>query len=759
MRWGKLVWAAIGYAAAVFLAEYVLPVRGLPYLAAALVFLSPGALLLQKSRRRPALILVLAAAAGLLAWWGRYELHVAPCEALAGQDVTVTARVTDYPVTRPEYSRVPVTVMDGAPRERAYFYLYHDELPDLRPGDILTATVHRASAMTRQGERAHNQTSAGRNMIGYFRETPEVTGRWEHRWIYFPRAIARYVGETCLTLFPDDTGILMKALLTGDKEELYDNVPLYGSMRQAGMLHAVAVSGMHVFVLIFFLQTLLGRGRRASLLSLPVMALFVLMAGCGPSVVRAAVMQTIYMAAPLFHRESDGPSGLAAAALFLLLLNPMAIGGVGLQLSFACMLGFAVFLPRLERRIRNRRYFRRSRAAHGLWTSLACTASATVFSLPVSAWYFGTVPLLSPLANLLTLPVLEICFGAGYGICALNAVFPAGAAVLARILSWGVRWCLLVFRQIARVPFACLYTADPGGVILLIGIYILLFALLKWGGGHFPYRAGVFLLSCVLGVAAVSGVSALRLLSGRRELAVLDVGQGQCVAMLDATAAVVVDCGGSGWTNAGDRLADYLLSAGKRHVDVLILTHLHEDHINGVETLLFRMPVLEMILPADAAEDGDSLTGILAAAEENGTRIVTLAGDGAGAAGDIGLALYQPQAGTEENERGIVALADLDGRTALIMGDAGQSCELAMVERGLVPDVDVLVAGHHGSKTASSPIFLLAARPETAAISAGRGNSFGLPAEDVVERLTDYGAAVRRTDVEGTLRIDMRTDG
>ncbi|MBR2716212.1 MAG: MBL fold metallo-hydrolase, partial [Oscillospiraceae bacterium] len=334
-----------------------------------------------------------------------------------------------------------------------------------------------------------------------------------------------------------------------------------------------------------------------------------------------------------------------------------------------------------------------------------------------------------------------------------------GAAVLAHAVDWGVRWCLLVYRMIARIPFACLYTADPGAVALLILLYVLLFCLLRRRDLLLADRAMVFAAVCCLGVSVLTLVSAVRLRLGRQEIAVLDVGQGQSVVLLDATAAVVVDCGGTGMENAGDVTADYLLAAGKRHVDALVLTHLHDDHINGVETLLYRLRVERIILPTEAEVEEDELAELLAAADRYGTEAVRLEGDAACGIGDLSLSLYQPQAGTAENERGIVLLASFPERSALIMGDAGESCELRMVERRLVPDVDVLVVGHHGSKAASNPIFLLAARPEYALISAGRNNSYGFPSEETTDRLTRCGAAVSCTAEDGDLTIDMRTDG
>ena len=754
---GKLVWAAIGFAAAALGAEYLLPTQGLPFIAAALVVLAPLTRFC-RGRRRPALLLTLSAAVGLLCWWTYYTVRVAPCEVLAGQTVTITARVTEYPQENENVTRVDVRVVDGAPHQSACLYMYYGTLPELSPGDIITAEVRLSSVMQGQNGRARSLTSDGISMRGYFADTVTVCGRWSWSWLYFPQRIARGVKNMCTALFPDRIAVFMTALLTGDKQQLYADAELYGGMRQAGLLHAVAVSGMHIIVLVSFVQLMLGRGRRTSFICLPVLAVFVLMAGAGASVVRAAVMQAVFLGAPLFGRESDGPSGVAAALLVLLGVNPMAVGGVGLQLSFACVLGFMVLMPPLERRIAGLTGFGASRPVQYVLSSFACTLCATVFSIPVSAAYFGTVPLLSPLANLLTLGVIEVLFAGGYVVCAIGAIVPAVGKLLGWVLGWGVRWCFVVFRFIGRLPYACLYTVDPWVVVWLVFSYVLLgayFVLRRRGRVITPAIPAAL---CLLGLCAVFLVSSLRLRAGRRELVVLDVGQGECVAAFDADSAVVVDCGGSGLTNAGDTAADYLLAAGIRHIDTLVLTHLHEDHTNGVLSLCARMPVEHILLPADTDDADGMLAEILRAAESTGAEVTFVQDDAAAVVGDMELSLMLPQAGTDKNERGIVVCLRSGGATTLLMGDAGTDAELALIGRGTIPDADILVVGHHGSKTASGAMFLRCAAPETAIISVGY-NSYGLPNEEVLARLDEYCGRVYRTDTDATVSIDLREYG
>lgn len=750
----KLTWAAIGFGCAAFLAEYILPVQGLPYIAAALVvFLGPCFLLKGKNRYK-ALICLGAAAAGLVLWRVHYDRHVAPGEALVDQAVTITARVTDYPEQMDGYQRVMVRILEGAPAEKAVLYLYEDNAAAVVPGDIVETQVFMRS-VTKNGEaRFHSYTAVGLNLRGYVYDELRVVGRSGAAWVYFPKTVCRWVKEVCDTLFAPDTAPFMKALLTGDTTDLKQNESLYSHMGIAGVLHIVAVSGMHLSILLSLMQLLLGHSRRTSLLCIPVMVLFVLMAGCRASVVRAAVMQSFFLLAPLFERESDGPTDLSAALLLLLVVNPMAIGGVGLQLSFLCVLGFVVLLPPLQA-WEWEHLPMRNPVIRFLADGAAGTLCAVAFSTPAAAIYFGTIPLLSVFSNLLTLPVVEVCFSGGYLLCGLGAVWPAAAEIGAWVLDWGLRWCTFVYDKIAVVPFACLYTVSAGAVWWLAGTYAL------WLGWLFLRKKGKIpgvvmpVCLCIIGLCAVFLTGGARFRPGTGELTVLDVGQGLCVTLLDDSAAVVVDCGGS--EDAGNIAANYLLSQGKSRVDLLVLTHLHDDHANGVRSLLSRIPVDTILMPESADDEGGLRETIEAAAAEYETDVLCLGESCSAQIGEMILDLYLPQAGTDINERGIVVRAELGSMSAYIMGDAGIDAELVLLSRDAVNDADVLVAGHHGSSGASGILFLQAVQAETAIVSVGR-NSYGLPAEEALARLEEYCPLLLRTDVSGTITIEEKAE-
>lgn len=740
----KLAWAATAFAAAIFLAEYLLPVKGLPYLSAALLLVCPLGLFWKGKARKRAFLVSIAAALGFGVFFLQYQQRTAPCEALAGQKMELTAYVTEYPELSQRYSSVEVRLMEEElPSVKARFYLYEEEMPELEPGDLLRLSVKISGEPT---------DAADRNLFlfGYMTELPERIGRWNGAWSLFPERVAQTLKEACERVFPDFASPFVKALMTGDTTALKEDGKAYSDLRIAGVAHAVAVSGMHMSYLVAFVQLLLGRNRRASLLCLPLIVLFILMAGATPSVIRAGILHVMLLLAPLFDREGDSVTSLSAALALLLAANPRAAGSISLQLSFAAAAGLELMMPAVLRWQRRKNRFWRH-----VISSLGCTLGASIFTVPLSAYYFGTIPLLSPVANLLTLPLLSAIFISGYALSGLGLVLPAAASWLSYGPGALVWYCQKVYAVIARSPNASLYTQSRAVVLWLIFVYAVFAAFYLLRNKKKRFRP---ILPACLSVTALCLVLLGSKFFGTlgQTVTALDVGQGACTVLMDATAAVVVDCGGSGFANAGDTAANFLLSRGQRDVDVLVLTHLHADHADGVEALLHRMPVRLLVLPGDAEDEDALLSDILAAAEEAGAEILYLPAQAKLRAGDMELLLYQPLAGSGENERGIALRAELGGESVVITGDMDMDGERALVSLGLADEpADILLAGHHGSASSSSHFFLNALRPNCAIISVG-DNSYGHPTGEALERLFTYCGVVRRTDIEGniTIRID-----
>lgn len=253
--------------------------------------------------------------------------------------------------------------------------------------------------------------------------------------------------------------------------------------------------------------------------------------------------------------------------------------------------------------------------------------------------------------------------------------------------------------------------------------------------------------------------TAQELPEGQFELHMIDVGQALSVLLRapDGECALI-DAG-----NRGDeeRICPYLKSLGLERLDYLIATHMHADHIGGMDEVVKEFSIGRVILP-DTPEEitptTKSYTDLLSAISDKGYRI-TLAKPGAKyPLGKAQLSILGPVQDYEDlNNTSVVARVDYGAVSFLVTGDAEKTAEQDMLDSRRVQPANVLIAGHHGSSTASSAAFLSAVRPAYIGISCGEGNSYGHPHKEAIERMQKIGSTILRTDLYGT--VIFYTDG
>jgi competence protein ComEC len=235
----------------------------------------------------------------------------------------------------------------------------------------------------------------------------------------------------------------------------------------------------------------------------------------------------------------------------------------------------------------------------------------------------------------------------------------------------------------------------------------------------------------------------------------LDVGQGQCLVCTARSGVTVIDCGGSLYQNAGDLVTEYLYSQGRFRADTLVLTHFHQDHVNGVMEFLRRVPVSRICCPAPAEDDRDAQS-LLDFARDRGVAVIYVEEDIRWIEqSGLTMVLVPPLNREKENESGLCIAAETEGFSFLCTGDAGRGTEKRLLERIRLEALTILVAGHHSSAGSVSEELLSAVHPRAVVVSVGR-NSYGLPSEKTLIRIRDSGAAIRRTDENGDVILRVR---
>jgi competence protein ComEC len=299
--------------------------------------------------------------------------------------------------------------------------------------------------------------------------------------------------------------------------------------------------------------------------------------------------------------------------------------------------------------------------------------------------------------------------------------------------------CAGAGRSLSRLPFAAVDLGSVYYTLWLLFAYAV-FCLCLFRRGE-KGRLWLGPVAVVVVLCAAVAFSRLTVTAPGLTVAVLDVGQGQSVVLCSSRYAAVVDCGGNAAENAGDSAADYLQNLGRSHLDLLVLTHFHDDHANGVAQLMARMTGQTVAMPPPADERGKRIELLAGRA---GAEIRYITQPQHLALGGAVVTLYPPLGGEGENENGLAMLCSAGEFDVLITGDMGAELESRLVRYRELPDIELFVAGHHGSKYSSSDTLLRAVTPELAVISTGR-NSYGHPAPETLERLAGYGIEIYRT--------------
>ena len=753
---GVITAAGFGFAAGTALSHYVLPASWLYIVSAAMLI--PAlfcAVFLRGFRRRDGVAAFLFLALGM-SWYSMYSGKFIDAAAqYADKTCTVTVRVDEYPYRDGDYASLNVTLAErGEPSLGIAVSDYSGTLPELRPGDLAEMELELMDAGERYGEATDVYAARGVHLRAYYVALHGVE-RDGRSALYFPQELMNAVRGSIVRVFPEDVQDIMLALLIGDTHGVYEDVELDNALSVTGVAHVVSVSGMHLGFLYSALSALLGR-RRAFFVGVPVLVLFTFMAGCSSAIVRACVMLVLSMLGTVLKRDYDPLAGLAMALLLLLAENPVSVASVSLQLSFASMLGLILITPRL-----NRWFNRRFRGAKGrvkgtcrtAWSAFSASLGATVFTAPVVAVIFGYVSLLSPLANLLTLWAVSLAFTLGFAAAALGLIYAPLGIAFAWLAAWPARYFVWCISLLARIPYAAVYTADGGVVWWLLFTYAVFIAAIVMRR-RCGLRLAVPALCSAAVLAAVLISSALRT-ADERSVTVLDVGQGQSIALLSGESAVVVDCGGMGsWDDAGDVASEYLLGRGRYGIDALVLTHLHSDHADGAARLMTRVKVGTLYMPEGTDDSDGELAGILEAAARRGTEVVEISEDTAVSLPGLELSLTAPQDTGDENERGLVVRASIGEYDTVITGDVGAPTERLLAEEGKLPPSELLIAGHHGSRSSNSFELVSAVRPETVVVSVGY-NSYGHPTDEALVRLAVTGADIYRTDVNGDVTVTI----
>jgi len=673
-----------------------------------------------------------------------------PMSGLAGKHaaVTVWLVVTDDPrpvIRQSSYARRTVILTARATRIAARGQSY------ILGGRILVlATDSRWSTLLpSQRLRAAGRLSAPR---GGDLTVAVLSARGPPADVSPPSVIQRAAGtvraglrQACQGLPPRERGLL-PGLVIGDTSGL--DPALAEDFRTTGMTHLLAVSGTNCAIVcgavLLLVRRMRAGPRTAALLAGLALVGFVVLVRPSPSVLRAAVMGGLTLLALAVGRSRAALPGLCAAVLALVLADPALARSAGFALSVVATAGLLLLAPPWRDSLRRRRLPR------GVAEAIAVPAAAQVACAPVIVTISGQIGLVAIPANLLAVPAVAPATVLGVIAAVVSPVWPGGAEFTARLAGVPTSWLVLVAEHGARIPGATASWPGGGSGGLLLAAALALVILMA----RVPLIRQMAVCSACL--AAMVALPVRAVTPGWPPpgwvMIVCDVGQGDALVLnAGPQTAVVVDTGPE--PSAVDGC---LRRLNVVRIPLLVISHLHVDHIGGLAGVL-RGRAVGAIAVGPLHEPAPAWREVSRQAGTAGIPVVTTAvGETRNVAGlrlhVLGPAVTFRGTRSDANNSSVILRVEVAGRTIMLSGDAEVAGQQALLAAGTDLRADVLKIAHHGSYY-QDPRFLAAAHPAIALLSVGADNTYGHPSQSVLARLRVLGARVQRTDRDGDIAV------
>ena len=627
-------------------------------------------------------------------------------------------------------------------------------------------------------------TSDGINYQGIFNKTVNITpceGTLKASLLN----IADSIKNVYVNTFTRKNAGTMRAIVLGDRSVLDDEIKeLY---KKNGISHILAISALHITMVGMLVYRMLKKiisVIQAAVLSSVIMLFYLYITGNSVSAGRAVIMILVFMLADVLGRTSDGANTLGLAVVILIIRNPYCISNAGFLMSFLAMAGIIFVKPIFSNEETIMLFFRKKKMVsitemfiyHNIIDMLITGLCVQIATLPVVLSMSGQIAIISLLLNIVVIPLMSVIMVSGIltGIMGLismkAAIWTAGAGeYILDLYSW-------LCEKASGSSGAVIVTGHPPEkAVVLYYVFLIVWCVIYYmkvfSGISGKYRnvlPVILYLIITIQLRYDKGCS--------MKISMLDVGQGDSIVLQTSDGFnALFDGGSTSKKNIGRyRIYTYLKYAGVRSLDYVFVSHPDKDHISGIYELIDMcdntFEIKNIVLPHINDTD-ETLLEIRKMADGAGINVLYACRGDALSAGNLSISCVHPCKNynyESANDYSAVYLISFGKFSMLMTGDAESKAEKCLIQDARKSDsvvdlqklsgINVLKAGHHGSRGASSENFLRFVKPETALISCGVDNSYGHPHNETLQRLKEAGTKVYRTDDRGEIMVRVWED-
>lgn len=616
---------------------------------------------------------------------------------------------------------------------------------------------------------ALNDIFATAYVAGYTNVTiVQKNEHWFFSDVIFPTK--HFVSRVVRAASSGDEANFLLGLLLGDRSNISPEVK--NAFINTGTIHVLAVSGLHVGLVVVVFYTLLGLLRfpetAKNIATIAGLFFYVELTGAAPSVVRASLMVTLVLLSKLFQFRTNVYNALGVAAVILLLLDPRQLFNAGFQLSFAAVFSIVYFYPKLALFIKKiPEKWEEIKGVDAVLKLFAVSLAAQIGTLPFTAYYFGRVSIISLVANIVVVPLIGIIVTIGF-VSVLAGSISLWLSTLFSEVNNILLWFTLKFVAVASsVPYATISTAVFGlkETFFYSAAVTFLFNLKNKTVLKRTTLATFAAIDFILIVSIFSGNSSGQFL----RVTYLDVGQGDAALIEFPTGEnILVDAGPKTFSyDAGEKvIVPFLKRRGISELNAIVVSHPHDDHMGGAPFVMRSLSVARMVDAGQRAQsniyyDYENLeNGIQHKQVQAGIQLLQIPNARLYVLDPIPRFLDNDSTDgySDLNNTSVVFKLQYGTTSFLFPGDAEAPVEnhLVFVYDDFLKS-DVLKAGHHGSSTSSTEEFIAKVRPKVVVVSVGKFNKFHHPSSKVIERYEHSGTEVHRTDEEGA--VIFESDG